>query len=184
MATIVSIVKVTFTANYKGCHRLFWKRVGDTEYEGPVYANPECSGEGNPCSISFSESITIPNPVMIGTISNASTIALFPNVLIQFTTTDPHGVPLGTNITANICTVDPDYYNKKNATLLANTANTFLVAYNGTGPVPAYVADGYIRKVTDVGTLYYEGYIQACCEDENSTEGRVPWTASYTPNIC
>jgi len=187
MSTIVSIVKVTFTSNYKGCHRLFWRRVGQTTYQGPVLASPECSGDGNPCSISFSEDITVPD--RLAYIVAASVTGVIPNVVIQFTTAacpsclpGPHGIPLGDSITANICAVDPAYYDKLNATLVANTPNTFLVGYSGTGPVPAYNSGGYIRESFSPTTLNYEGYIQACCEDEESLEGRIPWTASY--QIC
>jgi hypothetical protein len=189
MSTLVSIVKVTFTSNHKGCHRLFWRRVGQSNYQGPVYANPECSGDGNPCSISFSEDIIIPD--VLTYIVGASTVGVLPNVVIQFTTATcptcppgPHGIPLGDTITANVCAVDPTYYDKQNATILANTANTVLVSYTGTGPVPSYVEGGYIREPANLGTLYYEGYVQACCEDEDSLTGRIPWTASYTPQIC
>lgn len=96
MATVVAIIKVTFTSNYVGCHRLFWRRIGDAEYNGPVLAVPECSGKGNPCSISFSESVTM----------------------------SPPG-----------------------------------------------------------DTLLYEGYVQACCEEEDSLDGRIPWSATHTPTL-
>ena len=166
MSTIVSIVKVTFTSNYKGCHRLFWRRVGQTTYQGPVFATPECSGDGNPCSISFSEDTTVADPLYY--VVAASVTGTVPNVVIQLTTgacplcpPRPHGVPLGDTINANICAVNPTYYDQQNATLLANTPNTFLVGYAGTGPVPAYVDGGYIREPANLGTFYYEGYVQA-----------------------
>jgi hypothetical protein len=182
MSTIVSIIKVNFTSNYKGCHRLFWRRKGDDQYQGPVYAVPECSGSGNPCSISFSENITISNPQYY--ISALSVVSLLPNVSVQITTTVNHGVPLGNSIVRNICGINPVYYNQIGATLLANTANTFIVGYTGTGPAPAYVDGGFIRQPPNLGTLYYEGYVQACCEDEESITGRVDWETSYTPLIC
>jgi hypothetical protein len=28
----------------------------------------------------------------------------------------------------------------------------------------------------------YEGYVQACCEDETSVVGRIPWTVTFTPS--
>ena len=28
----------------------------------------------------------------------------------------------------------------------------------------------------------FEGYVQACCEDETSVTGRIPWSVTYTPN--
>lgn len=89
-AGIINVV-VTFTSNYEGCHRLFWKRVGGS-LNGPVYALPECSGKGNPCSITFYEAV-----------------------------------------------------------------------------------DEVCEPVT------YQGYTQACCEDEESTNGRVNWTVEYIP---
>lgn len=33
------------------------------------------------------------------------------------------------------------------------------------------------------GTVIFEGYIQAACEDILSTSGRLPWTANFTPNV-
>jgi hypothetical protein len=33
------------------------------------------------------------------------------------------------------------------------------------------------------GTVIFEGYIQAACEDVLSTSGRLPWTANFVPNV-
>lgn len=181
MSKIVSIIKVNFTSNYKGCHRLFWRQKGDTEYQGPVYASPECGGGGNPCSISFSENITIPSPLYY--ISAISTVGVLPNVTVNITTTVNHAVPLGNSIQGNICGVDPSYYDTINKTLLAVNPNTFAVGYPGTSIPPAYVDGGYIRQPVNINIIY-EGYVQACCEEEESESGRIPWEVSYTPVIC
>lgn len=94
MANVPATITVDFNASYVGCHRLFWRRGAVGAYNGPVLATPECTGGGNPCSITFTDIVDTES-----------------------------------------CT-----------------------------PVE------------------YEGYVQACCEDETSTTGRVPFVITFTPS--
>lgn len=94
MSTIIATINVNFTSNYVGCHRLFWKRTTSATYVGPIYATPPCLGAGNPCVITFYD------------------------------------------------TVDTE-------------------------------------SCTNVS---YEGYVQACCELESSTSGRIAFTTIFTPS--
>ena len=93
MATVIATINVNFTSNYVGCHRLFWRRGAVGPYNGPVEAVPPCTGNGNPCSISFYD-------------------------VVDTEACDP---------------------------------------------------------------ISYEGYVQACCEDVLSIEGRIPFNVTYTP---
>lgn len=181
MSSVVSIIKVTFTSNYKGCHRLFWRKPGQAEYNGPVFANPECSGSGNPCSITFSDYIDIEDPVEI---DSANVVFTGPNYInVSMVTVAPHNINPGDYV--NICNSNPAFYNQEN--VLVNVIvnpTTFVIAYNGVTSAPAYVDSAYVRETPNIGTLTFEGYVQACCEDEESLEGRIPWTTTYTPDVC
>lgn len=53
MSTAIATINVNFTSNYVGCHRLFWRRGSVGAYNGPVEATPPCTGNGNPCTITF-----------------------------------------------------------------------------------------------------------------------------------
>ena len=53
MSTAIATINVNFTSNFVGCHRLFWRRGSVGAYTGPVEATPPCTGNGNPCTISF-----------------------------------------------------------------------------------------------------------------------------------
>ncbi len=53
MATVIATINVTFTSNYVGCHRLFWRKTSSGPYSGPVEATPPCTGGGSPCTITF-----------------------------------------------------------------------------------------------------------------------------------
>lgn len=57
MSTLIITINVNFTSNYVGCHRLFWKRSTASTYNGPVLASPPCLGNGNPCTISFYDTV-------------------------------------------------------------------------------------------------------------------------------
>jgi hypothetical protein len=93
MALVPATITISFTSNYVGCHRLYWRKTPSGTYTGPIEATPPCTGGGNPCTISFND------------------------------------------------IVDTD----------------------------ACVA------------IEYNGYVQACCESEASTTGRIPWTVTFTP---
>lgn len=97
MATVIATINVTFTSNFAGCHRLFWRRGSVGPLNGPVEATPPCTGSGNPCTISFYDVVD-------------------------------------TEACANI---------------------------------------------------NYEGYVQACCQDVASLDGRVPFSVTYVPSpVC
>lgn len=94
MATVIATINVSFTSNYVGCHRLFWRKTSSGAYSGPIEATPPCLGSGSSCTITFYDVI----------------------------------------------------------------------------------------DTETCGTIDYNGYIQACCEDVTSTIGRIPFTVSYTPS--
>lgn len=52
MATVIATINVTFTSNYAGCHRLFWRKTSSGPYTGPIEAS-SCTGGGAPCTITF-----------------------------------------------------------------------------------------------------------------------------------
>ena len=55
MATVPATITINFTSNYVGCHRLFWRKTPSGAYTGPIEATPPCTGNGDPCSITFTD---------------------------------------------------------------------------------------------------------------------------------
>lgn len=64
---------------------------------------------------------------------------------------------------------------------VAGTPKSFSVIVDGTVPQPCVGTVPDLNLESCVITEY-DGYVQACCEDEASTAGRVYWTTDFTPD--
>jgi hypothetical protein len=55
----------------------------------------------------------------------------------------------------------------------------------GGGTACQAIINTLVNTTSCDGTVIFEGYIQATCEDILSTNGRLPWTANFVPNqVC
>jgi hypothetical protein len=62
---------------------------------------------------------------------------------------------------------------------------TTIVSCVGGGTTCQAIINVDVNTTSCDGTITFEGYVQAACEDVLSTNGRLPWTADFTPNpIC